>query len=132
MFHETWRAIGWHESCADQYKYKIFVDGIDYSVNDAAELTPYTINDADSIPIGITSLDSFTQVGGRDAFVWADDPPNHRIYIDDYQGETDVYTIRLCGEPTNPVPEFPSIFLPVTMIIGFLGSVFLIQRTREH
>jgi len=31
-----------------------------------------------------------------------------------------------------PAPEFPSAFLPVTMIIGFLGAVLLIQRTREH
>jgi hypothetical protein len=30
------------------------------------------------------------------------------------------------------IPEFPSIFLPATMIIGFLGAVLLIQRTREH
>ena len=29
-------------------------------------------------------------------------------------------------------PEFPSAFLPATMIIGFLGAVLLIQRTREH
>jgi len=31
-----------------------------------------------------------------------------------------------------PAPEFPSIFLPATMIIGFLGAVLLIRRTREH
>jgi hypothetical protein len=31
-----------------------------------------------------------------------------------------------------PTPEFPSAFLPATMIIGFLGAVLLIQRTREH
>jgi hypothetical protein len=30
------------------------------------------------------------------------------------------------------IPEFPSIFLPATMIIGLLGAVLLIQRTREH
>jgi hypothetical protein len=30
------------------------------------------------------------------------------------------------------VPEFPTAFLPATMIIGFLGAVLLIQRTREH
>jgi hypothetical protein len=30
-----------------------------------------------------------------------------------------------------PAPEFPSVFLPVTFIIGFLGAVLLIQRTRE-
>jgi hypothetical protein len=32
----------------------------------------------------------------------------------------------------TPTPEFPSAFLPATMIIGFLGAVLLIQRTREH
>jgi len=35
-----------------------------------------------------------------------------------------------CG--AIPSPEFPSAFLPITMIIGFLGAVLLIQRTREH
>jgi len=30
------------------------------------------------------------------------------------------------------IPEFPSMFLPVAMIIGFLGAVLLIQRTRKH
>jgi hypothetical protein len=29
-------------------------------------------------------------------------------------------------------PEFPSTLLPVAMIIGFLGAVLLIQRTREQ
>ena len=29
-------------------------------------------------------------------------------------------------------PEFPSAFLPAAMIIGFLGAVLFIQRTREH
>jgi hypothetical protein len=31
-----------------------------------------------------------------------------------------------------PSPEFPSVFLPAAMIIGFLGAVLFIQRTREH
>jgi hypothetical protein len=30
------------------------------------------------------------------------------------------------------VPEFPSSFLPATMIIGVLGAVLLIQRSRDH
>jgi hypothetical protein len=39
----------------------------------------------------------------------------------------------LCyGSSVMPSPEFPSAFLPATMIIGFLGAVLLIQRTREH
>jgi len=33
---------------------------------------------------------------------------------------------------TIPSPEFPSSVLPVTMIIGFLGTVLFIQRTREQ
>jgi hypothetical protein len=32
----------------------------------------------------------------------------------------------------NNIPEFPSTLLPATMIIGFLGTVLLIQRTREN
>jgi len=32
----------------------------------------------------------------------------------------------------NNVPEFPSAFLPTAMIIGFLGAVLLIQRTRKQ
>ena len=35
-------------------------------------------------------------------------------------------------EDCTPSPEFPTVFLPVTMIMGFLGSVLLIQRTRNH
>lgn len=31
-----------------------------------------------------------------------------------------------------PTPEFPSLVLPATMIIGFMVAVLLIQRTREH
>jgi len=33
---------------------------------------------------------------------------------------------------SSSAPEFPSLALPVTMLIGFLGAVLLIQRTREH
>jgi hypothetical protein len=40
-------------------------------------------------------------------------------------------TVNYCNGGT-PAPEFPSAFLPITMIIGFLGAVLLIQRTREH
>jgi hypothetical protein len=32
----------------------------------------------------------------------------------------------------HPVPEFPTTFLPVTLIIVFLGTVFFIRRTREN
>jgi hypothetical protein len=42
------------------------------------------------------------------------------------------YNIPLNRKPVIATPEFPSTLLPVTMIIGFLGAVLLIQRTREH
>jgi len=34
--------------------------------------------------------------------------------------------------PPPPVPEFPTMILPVTFIIGMLGVVLFIQRTREN
>ena len=40
--------------------------------------------------------------------------------------------INLCYKPNTQVPEFPSVSFPVIMIIGLLGTVFYIQRTREH
>jgi len=35
------------------------------------------------------------------------------------------------GEGVN-APEFPSTILPATMIIGFLGAILYIKKTREH
>jgi hypothetical protein len=35
-------------------------------------------------------------------------------------------------QQVTPTPEFPSMLLPAAMIIGFLGTVLLIQRTREQ
>jgi hypothetical protein len=40
--------------------------------------------------------------------------------------------VILPANQPNPVPEFPSTLLPATMIIGFLGAVLIIQRTREN
>ena len=41
--------------------------------------------------------------------------------------------VEICQQNANmSVPEFPSLALPVSMIIGFLGAVLLIQRTREN
>jgi hypothetical protein len=47
-----------------------------------------------------------------------------------YIGITTLTTKTTNGE--IPAPEFPSAVLPVTMIIGFLGAVLYIQRTREQ
>jgi len=60
----------------------------------------------------------------------------HIIPVDDvgtHLCESNTATVTIPGvcEPIN-TPEFPSAFLPATMIIGFLGAVLLIQRTREQ
>jgi hypothetical protein len=61
------------------------------------------------------------------------------LYIrsnDTYPPPGSVAYIRLVGTgvnaPTTSSPEFPSIFLPVTLIIGFFGTVLFIKRTREN
>ena len=36
------------------------------------------------------------------------------------------------GDHPISTPEFPSAFLPATFIVGILGAVLLIQRTKEH
>ena len=41
-------------------------------------------------------------------------------------------TIEITVGNSNPVPEFPSTVLPVIFVIGFLGAVLLIRRTRER
>ena len=37
-----------------------------------------------------------------------------------------------CTGGTTPVPEFPTMALPAALIVGMLGAVLFIQRTREH
>jgi len=79
------------------------------------------------------------QVGGTEFIGFVSDSVNIKtITIDDMDGNADnpdsnigFDTIRAPGDGTpTPAPEFPSVFLPATMIIGFLGAVFLIRRTR--
>jgi hypothetical protein len=42
------------------------------------------------------------------------------------------YNYHHQSEDQIPVPEFPSAFLPATLIIGMLGVVLLFQRIREN
>jgi hypothetical protein len=44
----------------------------------------------------------------------------------------DISHITICYDTDTAVPEFPALFLPVIMIIGVLGVVLFIQKTREH
>jgi uncharacterized repeat protein (TIGR01451 family) len=56
-------------------------------------------------------------------------PPTININL----ATTDVTNLNFTNQREDyPVTEFPSIFLPATMIIGFLGAVLFIQRTRDY
>jgi len=68
---------------------------------------------------GDTSDSSGSHYGGVEI------PPNKNTY-----GE--ISHLAFCYESNIPTPEFPSTILPVVMIVGFLGAVLLIQRTREN
>lgn len=61
------------------------------------------------------------------------------LFSNDYIGNADnqqlasnLWNNVFCTSSPISSPEFPSIFLPATMIIGFLGAVLLIRRTKEH
>jgi hypothetical protein len=45
---------------------------------------------------------------------------------------TDTGESQEAVSPVTSAPEFPSVFLPAVMIIGFLNVVLHIQRTREN
>ncbi len=59
--------------------------------------------------------------------------PDGEIWPGGWGQEVTAFGITEVVAPSDPVPapEFPSPFLPATMIIGLSGVVLLIQRTRE-
>ena len=50
---------------------------------------------------------------------------------DNWQLAKNVFAF-LCNKGGTPVPEFPSLLLPFFVIAGFLGTVFIIQRSKEN
>jgi len=97
------------------------------------------------------TIHSFLQMNDNDVD-WGDlDPSTFHEYTIQFTGQGTPNTLRIIDwydnfnydnnvchlpvciipEPTS-VPEFPSAFLPAAMIIGFLGAVLIIQKTREH
>jgi hypothetical protein len=74
------------------------------------------------VTVGTGTMCQLTVSGNGIRYVLIHDANNYWV-IDD-----------LCYGSTGgkSIPEFPSLALPVTMIIGLLGAVLLIQRTGEH
>lgn len=46
-------------------------------------------------------------------------------------GELKIFEIDVKDTCPTPSPEFPSLFIPLTIIIGFIGSVLLIKAFRD-
>jgi hypothetical protein len=114
-----------------------------YQSKDGASYVGITVYDSGDnvlysnsfIPVGVAP----DSAGGPEFVGFVSDSKNiKKIAIDEYDNNSinpdsniGFDTIRAPRE-FIPSPEFPTVFLPVTMIIGFLGTVLLIQRTREH
>jgi hypothetical protein len=134
LVHHTYDPMGTLVDCREypDYVHKVKIDGIFYDINAPGIDEPYTINGQPSLPIEIMTLDNIHFIEGRGILqFW---PSEHKALInDDEYSSGSMYSVDLCGEPTHTdSPEFPSAILPLAMIIGILGTVLFIQRTREH
>lgn len=134
MVHHTYNPMGSPFDCSNypDYVNKVKVDGIFYNINAPGIDEPYTINGQPSLPVGIISLDHIDYYNGRGILHWW--PAKLKVLIDDdAYSSGSMYIVDLCGNPTHiDSPEFPSPVLPVAMIIGMLGTVLFIRRTREQ
>ena len=58
---------------------------------------------------------------------------NRVVYTDDRNGDLEIYMTEFTlTPPVAPVPEFPSLLLPVAFVSGFFVIVLFIRRTREY
>jgi hypothetical protein len=86
-----------------------------------------TVSTGQLTPITLENIES----GSHTVYVTLNDYPTPSTKtVDVIAGQT--VLVEFVLEKEIPIiPEFPSIILPATIIIGFLGAVLLIQRTRE-
>jgi len=98
----------------------------------------------------VTATSECNSAGWDPEVIWANDKSSKGCFTIPASGEHSIELVTIqVYEPlsggqgyiqvldgycpgTTPAPEFPTTLLPALMIIGFLGAVFLIQRTREH
>jgi len=69
---------------------------------------------------------------GDDNVFQTDTTYNFINQFDNRKFASNVFTYLCPKQEIIKGPEFPTIFLPAAMIIGFLGAVLLIQRTRKR
>ena len=75
--------------------------------------TKYTF---DKVATGPSTTISFTAVGVSDSI----------------GALIDAVEVVETSRPNTPVPEFPTVALPAVLIVGMLGAVLFIQRTKEN
>jgi beta propeller repeat protein len=81
----------------------------------------------------IPSNSVFAITGGSSGQYLNDIWGNRIVYTDDRNGDLDIYMTEFSfTPPVAPVPEFPSLLLPVAFITGFFVIVLFIRRTREY
>jgi hypothetical protein len=79
----------------------------------------------DSLSAPVNSLGDFTAIYQLDGI-----EGTYTVSATDSTGLNAQTTFTDCVPPN--IPEFPTMFVPVAMVIGILGAALLIQRTREH
>ena len=65
--------------------------------------------------------------GDHEIDVW-----NTQMYDEEHADGGYIRVVEGYCPGTTPAPEFPSVFLPAAMIIGFLGAVLLVQKIRYN
>jgi len=84
----------------------------------------FNLNFGDTVGFNIETYDSSYDLG---------DWPVHHPPVWDFNWAMGFGDIIIAAPPIHKlIPEFPSILLPATMIIGFLGVIYYIKRNREH
>jgi hypothetical protein len=92
----------------------VSLDGANILTTSCTKQSAWTLHTADFTGTGQAVTLMFADLGTSDQY---------GVLLDDVRVEK--------TEGSTPAPEFPSAFLPVTLIFGFLGTVLLIKRTRE-
>jgi beta propeller repeat protein len=81
-----------------------------------------------NIPSG-SSFDLTSGTGGQYLnSIWE----NRVAYSDDRHGDLEIYMTEFTLTNPSSVPEFPSLFIPAAFVIGILGLVLYLRRTREY